>query len=309
MDGLDARSRRNSRNVDAASYTPRHAARSAAVDDGLSLQQLADGVAGLSNQAERVAQQCGDETRSTLNSVEEMSKTIAAAMDSHTVSVAEARRRAASAAGGSAQLASVSPADLEEAARAMVHGWLEPRGLAQYGERIVFAFKEAAYRPHEWTHTLDSMGRDELREFIAAVEKSPAPNEGEADGGRERQRLRGGSSAPDAKSDSLSGTLAEATRISGPKAGRRAAGAASASRGGRRSSSDTHDGETRTGKLGRRSQGMEAVPRAAAGSGRDSAGRAVAPSGPRAGRRAAAAAATAAANRGRRAAAMAGQAR
>jgi hypothetical protein len=308
MEGLDARSRRSSRNVEhPGSMTPRLSARGGADEDGLSLAQLAEGVAGLSSQADRVAQQRGEGTRSTLDSMEEMSKSLAAAMNSRKVSVAEARRRAGVAPGGGARPDPVSDTDLDEAARAMVDAWLEPRGLAQYGERIIFAFKEAEYRPHEWTHTLDSMGPDELREFIAAVEKSPAPNEGDVEGGRARRRSRGGSvPAAGTASDSLSGTLAEVARISGPpKAGRRAGGAV-AGRGGRRPSGDSPGSEIKPGKVGRRAgQGMEAVPRAAAGSGRESGGR----SGPRAGRRAAAAAATAAANRGRRAAAMAGQAR
>lgn len=310
MDGLDARSRRSSRHipVEGSSYAPQHSARSAlraADGESLSLAQLAAGVAGLSNRAERVAQQRGEDTRSTLQSMEQLSNNIAAAMDSRKVSVAEARRRAGSAAGGTTRSGPVSAADLEEAARAMVDGWLEPRGLAQYAERIIFAFQQAAYRPHEWTHTLESMGSSELREFIAAVEKSPAPNEGEMDGGcaRRRSRERSRGSAPGActASDGLSGTLAEATRISDPKAGRRAGGA----RGTRRDPCDTHRGEAEPGQRG--GQDIEAVPRAA-GPRRESGGRVVG-SAPRAGRRAAVAAAAAAANRGRRAAAMTGQAR
>ena len=175
MEGLDVRSRRSSRNVEPGSLTPRLSARGDTDEEGRSLAQLAAGVAGLSSQADRVAQQRGDDTRSTLKSMEEMSKSLAAAMDSRKVSVAEARRRAGVAQGGGPRPDPVSAADLDDAARAMVEDWLEPRGLAQYAERIVFAFKEAAYRPHEWTHTLDSMGPNELREFIAAVEKSPAP--------------------------------------------------------------------------------------------------------------------------------------
>ena len=309
MDGLDARSRRSSRHIPAeGSYTPQHTARSAlrASDcESLSLVQLAAGVAGLSNQAERVAQKRGEDTRSTLQSMEQLSNNIAAAMDSRTVSVAEARRRASSAAGGTARSGPVSAADLEEAARAMVDGWLEPRGLAQYAERIIFAFQEAAYRPHEWTHTLESMGPDELREFISAVEKSPAPNEAEMDGGRarrrSRERSRGSVSGPCTASAGLSETLAEATRISDPKAGRRAGGA----RGTRRDPCDTYRGEAEPGRRG--GQDMEAVPRAA-GPRRETGGP-VTGSAPRAGRRAAVAAAAAAANRGRRAAALAGQAR
>ncbi len=306
------RSRRSSRNVEPGSLTPRLSARGDTDEEGRSLAQLAAGVAGLSSQADKVAQQRGEDTRSTLNSMEEMSKSLTAALDSRKVSVAEARRRAGVAQGGGPRPDPVSAADLDEAARAMVDDWLEPRGLVQYAERIVFAFKEAAYRPHEWTHTLDSMGPDELREFIAAVEKSPAPNEGEVEGGRARRRSRGGSvPAACTASDGLSGTLAEVARLSGPpKAGRRAGGAVGG-HGGRRLSGDSSGGDIKSGKVGRRAgQGMDAVPRAAAaaaaapaGPGRESGGR-VAGAGPRAGRRAAAAAATAAANRGRRAAAM-----
>ena len=313
MEGLDARSRRSSRNLEPSSLTPRLSARGGAMEDeSLSLAQLAAGVTGLSSQVDRVAQQRGEDTRSTLNSVEEMSKNIADTMNSRQVSVAEARRRAGLTANGGVRSDPVSAAALEDAARAMVDAWLEPKGLAQYAERIVFAFKEAEYRPHGWTHTLDSMGPDELREFIAAVEKSPAPNEGELEGSRGRRREQGGGSAPSAStgSDRLSGTLAEAARISGPKAGRRAAGG----RGGRRPAGEPAGGDPKPGRVGRRGgQGMEAVPRAASDSGRDSANCAVPSAGgtsrPRAGRRAAAAAATAATNRGRRAAAMAGQAR
>lgn len=311
MDGLDVRSRRSSRNVEPSPLTPRPSARGGGADeDGLSLAQLAAGVAGLSSQVDRVAQQCGEDTRATLDSVEQMSKSLAATVDSRKVSVAEARRRAGMA--GGARADDVSAVNLEAAARAMVDEWLGPRKLAQYADRIVFAFKEAQYRPHEWSHTLDSMGPDELREFIAAVEKSPAPNEGETDTGRARRRSRGGGSAPGpgTASDGLSGTLAEVARISGPKAGRRAGGG-SRSEGGRPPSDDAAGTELKSRKVGRRGQSMEAVPRAAAGQERGA--RAV-PSvgtrpGPRAGRRAAAEAATAAANRGRRAAAMAGPAR
>lgn len=310
MDGLDARSRRSSRNVEPVPLTPRLSARGAGEEeDGLCLAQLAAGVAGLSSKAEQVAQRCGEDTRSTLDSVEQMGKNIAATMDSRKVSVAEARRQAGSAGGG--RVDQVSAADLEAAARTMLISWLEPRKLAQYADRIVFAFKEAQYRPHEWTHTLDSMGPDELREFIAAVEKSPAPNEGEMEVGRGRRRSRGGGSdpGPGYASDGLAGTLAEVARISGPKAGRRAGVGRSV--GGRPKSGESAGKESKLGKTGRRGQGMEAVPRAAAAQER---GVRVAPSGgarpgPRAGRRAAAEAATAAANRGRRAAAMAGSAR
>jgi len=64
-------------------------------------------------------------------------------------------------------------------ARTMVDTWLDQRGLAQYTDRIVLAFQEAEYKPHEWMDTLESMGRDgdELNEFIAALEKWPMPNE------------------------------------------------------------------------------------------------------------------------------------
>jgi hypothetical protein len=345
MDHLDARSRRSSREVE-ASYTPRLSARGSrppAADDSRSLAELAAGFAGLRSQAERVAQRHGEGTRSTLDSVEQMGQSISAAMDSRKVSVAEARRRSAAAGGGpgggpgggggggGAAAAAVPPADLEAAARAMVDAWLDRRGLVQYAERIIFAFQEAAYRPHEWTHTLETMGADELKEFIAAVEKSPAPNEGAEDVAPARRRSRGTgggggggerTATMGAAPDGLAGTLAEVSRLSaGPKAGRRAGG------GVRPTSRET---AAREGKAGRRGQGMEVVPRAAAGAAttasvRDSkgstragggsggggggGGAAGGPTKPRAGRRAAAEAATAAANRGRRAAAMAGSAR
>ena len=170
--GLDARSRRSSRNLDPSPLTP-WLSPGGAMNESLSLAQL--GVTGLSSQVDRVAQQRGGHALDLeLGGGDEQEHS------SHDelalVSVAEARRRAGLTANGGVRSDPVPPQPWKGSA-CMVDAWLGPKGLAQYAERIVFAFKEAEYRPHEWTHTLDSMGPDELREFIAAVEKSPAPNE------------------------------------------------------------------------------------------------------------------------------------
>lgn len=346
---LDARSRRSSRG-EQLSLTPRGAADAAAAGD-LSLSDLDAGVADLEGQAARFAQRSGAGTQQALDEMDQMSANILEAMNGVKVSAAEARRRAGapassssssgaapggSAGGGGAKPAPMSAARLEAAARSMVDLWLERRGLVQYAERIVHAFQEALYKPHEWTHTLESMGDDELKEFIAAVEKSPAPNEsGLEDAPQAAAAPAAAEPRPSRRAlrtppDGLAGTLAEVSRLSQPgppKAGRRAS---SSGGGGVKPSSRDGAGPDGSGRVGRRTPTsgaprMEAVPRAAVsgpgGGGRGAGGRgrggsgphatagagagAAAPVGARAGRRAAQEAEAAARlERGRRAAAM-----
>ena len=186
------------------------------LDSALSLQELAAGVAAMDGRVEQARQALVLNTKETIDEVNLMSERLQATLASRKVSIAEARRRRrgdgagaangasggggggggagagpkapGSAGGGAAgaggatagrrqDVSGVSPAQLEDAARHMVGEWLERRDLARYAGRVVYAFQQAAYRPHEWTHTLDSMGDDELSEFVAALEQSPAPDE------------------------------------------------------------------------------------------------------------------------------------
>jgi hypothetical protein len=85
------------------------------------------------------------------------------------------------------------PEMLERAAGAMVVDWLRRKGGAgglegaggghrgrdpvRLASRALQAFREASYPPHEWLATLESMRTDELQEFLAALEQSPATDE------------------------------------------------------------------------------------------------------------------------------------
>ena len=80
----------------------------------------------------------------------------------------------------------VSAELLECAAGAMVMSWLKTvvggrsmtqSQLARLANRVQHAFRQAAYQPHEWLMTLESMGPPELAEFMAAIETSPVPGE------------------------------------------------------------------------------------------------------------------------------------
>jgi hypothetical protein len=60
--------------------------------------------------------------------------------------------------------------DVDSAARDGVGAWLGRRGLAQFEELVVLAFKQADYQSEEWVRALDSVEEaGELDQFVAAA--------------------------------------------------------------------------------------------------------------------------------------------
>ena len=80
---------------------------------------------------------------------------------------------------------------IERAAGAMVMSWLKTAvdgtttqvQLVRLASRVQHAFRQAAYQPHEWLPTLESMSAPEFSAFLAAIETSPVPGEGKPKSG------------------------------------------------------------------------------------------------------------------------------